>query len=217
MKAHTSSALARCLLSVAVLGAVASATMAAPPETPTAPAAPPAAPTATQSPPSAGSNVVGDVVSGPFKDLNLMKKDIPPVLVALDGKPYGPPVDGTCLGLAAEVLALDAVLGPDLDAPAQAGRQSSSIATKALTQASHSLVPYRSWIRKLSGAERRAERLAAALLTGTARRAFLKGLGAAQGCEPPASPLPRAPLESPERASEAGADQAPRRGLAGTP
>lgn len=227
MKAHTSSALARCLLGVAVLGAVAGTAMAVPPETPTAPAAtptaatpaaaPPAAPTTTQSPPSASSNVVGEVVSGPFKDLNLMKNDIPPVLVALEGKPYGPPVDGTCLGLAAEVLALDAVLGPDLDAPTRAGQQGSRSAAKALTQASHSLVPYRSWIRKLSGAEKRAERLAAALLTGTARRAFLKGLGAAQGCEPPAAPLPRAPLESPERASEAGADQAPRRGLAGTP
>lgn len=146
-----------------------------------------------------------------------MKKEIPPVLVALEGKPYGPPVDGTCAGLAAEVLALDAVLGPDLDALAPAGQQSRNSAAKALTQASHSLVPYRSWIRKLSGAERRAERLAAALLTGTARRAFLKGLGAAQGCEPPASPLPLAPVKSPERASGAGADQAPRRGLAGTP
>ncbi len=165
--------------------------------------------------------MVGEVVSGPLKDLNLVKKDIPPVLAALEGQPYKPPADATCTGLAKEVVALDEVLGPDLDAATDTGPSASRSAAKALTQASHSLVPYRSWIRKLSGAEKRAERLAAALLTGTARRAFLKGLGAAQGCEPPAAPLPgpvqRAPDESPERASGAGADQAPHRDLAGTP
>jgi len=123
------------------------------------------------------------------------------VLVALGGQPYSPPDDGTCNGLATEVTALDAVLGPDLDVLTKAGRPIGSTAAKALTQASHSLVPYRSWIRKLSGAEKRAERLAAALLAGTARRAFLKGLGVAQGCAPPAAPLPRVPATEPERAT----------------
>ncbi len=177
------------------------------PDTPPAPAAvtpsvtaPPATPA-----PSSGSTVVEDVVSGPFKDLNLMKKDIPPVLVDLHGQPYNPPEDGTCTGLASEVTALDAVLGPDLDVVTMSGRPAGNTAAKALTQASHSLVPYRSWIRKLSGAEKRAERLAAALLAGTARRAFLKGLGVAQGCAPPAAPLPRAPAVEPKRATTPGA------------
>jgi hypothetical protein len=134
-----------------------------------------------------------------------MKTDIPPVLVGLNGQPYSPPVDGTCTGLATEVTALDAVLGPDLDVVSKNGQPVSSKAAKALTQASHSLVPYRSWIRKLSGAEKRAERLAAALLAGTARRAFLKGLGVSQGCEPPAAPLPRAPAVEPEHATTPGA------------
>lgn len=188
MKPRTPSALALLLLGTAALGALAGTGMAAPPTSP--PATPPT-----------GDNVVGDVVSGPFQDLNLMKKEIPPVLLALEGQPYQPPADGTCSGLAAEVVALDAVLGPDLDTTAGTGQKGNRTAAKALTQASHSLVPYRSWVRKLSGAEKRAERLAAALLTGTARRAFLKGLGAAQGCAPPAAPLPRAPGASPERAS----------------
>jgi len=131
-------------------------------------------PPATPAPISNDSNVVGDVVSGPFQDLNLMKTDIPPVLLGLNGQPYNPPVDGTCTGLATEVTALDAV-------------------------------PYRNWIRKLSGAEKRAERLADALLAGTARRAFLKGLGVAQGCAPPAAPLPRVPAMEPERATTPGA------------
>ena len=125
-----------------------------------------AAPVAAPAKPS-GSTVVEEVVSGPFKDLNLVKQDIPPVLVDLNGQPYNPPEDGTCHGLATEVTALDAVLGPDLDVLTPAGKSTSSAAAKALTQASHSLVPYRSWIRKLSGAEKRAERLAAALLQQT--------------------------------------------------
>ena len=201
MKLRTGSLLIPLLLGTLVLAAVTNASppdnlpdnpLDMPPDTspdmspdrPPAPAAvtpsvtvPPATPV-----PSSGSTVVEDVVSGPFKDLNLVKKDIPPVLVDLHGQPYNPPEDGTCHGLATEVTALDAVLGPDLDVLTPAGKSTSSAAAKALTQASHSLVPYRSWIRKLSGAEKRAERLAAALLAGTARRAFLKGLGVAQGC-----------------------------------
>ena len=192
MKLRTGSFRVPLLLGTLALTVVANAS---PPDTP---------PPATPAPPS-GSTVVEEVVSGPFKDLNLMKQDIPPVLVGLHGQPYNPPEDGTCTGLASEVTALDAVLGPDLDVVTMSGRTAGNTAAKALTQASHSLVPYRSWIRKLSGAEKRAERLAAALLAGTARRAFLKGLGVAQGCAPPAAPLPRVPAVEPERATTPGA------------
>jgi hypothetical protein len=104
--------------------------------------------------------------------------------------PYSPPVDPGCAGLASEIAALDGILGADLDAAAATGRRGRSLAAKSLTQAAHSLVPYRSWVRKLSGAEKRDERLAAAIITGTTRRAYLKGLGSARGCAPPASPLP---------------------------
>ena len=228
MKLRTGSLLLPLLLGTRVLAAVTNASprdnppdnpLDMPPDTSpdmppdTSPDRPPAPATVTPSvtappatpAPSSGSTVVEDVVSGPFKDLNLVKKDIPPVLVDLHGQPYNPPEDGTCHGLATEVTALDAVLGPDLDVLTPAGKSTSSAAAKALTQASHSLVPYRSWIRKLSGAEKRAERLAAALLAGTARRAFLKGLGVAQGCAPPAAPLPRVPAMEPERAPAPGA------------
>lgn len=197
MKTRTPSTVLGVLVAVtAVSSTLLSAAIHATTETPPAKPAP-ATPTA--------GNAVGDVVSAPFQDLNLVKKDIPPVLAALEGQPYTPPVDGSCTGLATEVAALDAVLGPDADASGTAGQKGKSAAAKALTQASHSLVPYRSWVRKLSGAEKRAEQLAAALLTGTARRAFLKGLGAAQGCEPPAAPLPRGPAQSPDRNGKPGA------------
>ena len=137
-----------------------------------------------------GGGTVNQVVTAPFKDLNLVKTEVPPVLAALNGYPYAPPAEPGCEGIAKEVAALDEVLGSDLDAAAVAGKRGKSLATKSLTQAAHSLVPYRSWVRKLTGAEKRDERLAAAIITGTTRRAYLKGLGGAQGCAPPAAPLP---------------------------
>ncbi len=205
MKLRTGSLRVPLLLGTLALAVVVNASPEVSPATPTA-APPVTAPVATpeSATPSAGT-LVDEVVSGPFEDLNLVKTGIPPVLLDLHGQPYNPPVDGTCHGLAIEVTALDSVLGPDLDYFTQSGQSIRSKAAKALTQASHSLVPYRSWIRKLSGAERRADRLAAALVTGTARRAFLKGLGVAQGCAPPAAPLPRVPAMEPERATTPGA------------
>jgi hypothetical protein len=40
-----------------------------------------------------------------------------------------------------------------------------------------------------TGAESHARKLAMAIITGTARRAYLKGLGQAEGCSPPAARL----------------------------
>ena len=157
-------------------------------------------PPATATPPAgATGGAVGEVVSAPFKDLNLVKTQVPPVLAALNGYPYGPPTEAGCEALAKEIAALDEVLGSDLDAAAVAGKRGRSLAAKTLTQAAHSLVPYRSWVRKLSGAEKRDAQFAAALITGTTRRAYLKGLGSAQGCAPPAAPLPEPPPAEPQR------------------
>jgi hypothetical protein len=46
----------------------------------------------------------------------------------------------------------------------------------------------RSCIRKLSGAERRDRKVQEAIASGIARRSYLKGVGQARGCKPPAAP-----------------------------
>lgn len=133
----------------------------------------------------------------PLSDLNIVRAKIPPVLAAAQKAPYADPADRSCSALVADIEALDAALGADLDTPATAANPSliergSSAAGDAVVGAVRStaegVVPFRGWVRKLTGAERYAREVAAAIAAGTIRRAYLKGLGQAAGCKPPAAP-----------------------------
>lgn len=143
------------------------------------------------------ATTVGKAITTPLSDLNLVRADIAPVLIDAQKNPYGTPLDGSCQALAAEVVLLDGVLGADLDTPATAlnpslvERGSSAAqgaATGAIRRAAEDVIPFRGWVRKLSGAERYSRDVLAAIAAGTVRRAYLKGLGQAQGCESPAAP-----------------------------
>jgi hypothetical protein len=129
----------------------------------------------------------------PLQDLNVVRAEIPPVLQAAQKAPYAVPAERSCAALAADVQALDAVLGADLDTPSTT-RNPSLIergANDAIRNAAEGVIPFRGWVRRLTGAERYSREVAAAIAAGTVRRAYLKGLAQAGGCEPPASP--RAP------------------------
>ncbi len=141
---------------------------------------------------------VTQAVTSPLSDLNLVKADIPPVLLSAQAAPYALPVNATCPLLALDVQALDSVLGPDLDTPANAqnpgliergGREAGNAAVGAIRGAAEGVVPFRGWVRKLSGAERYSREVAAAIAAGTVRRAFLKGMGQNMGCQSPAAPI----------------------------
>lgn len=134
---------------------------------------------------------VADVAATPLNDLNVVHAEIPAVLAEAQKEPYSVPSDRSCASLEAGVRALDQVLGPDLDAPASASnpglieRGSSAVGTAAvdaLRRTAEGVVPYRGWVRKLSGAERYSKQVAAAIAAGTVRRAFLKGLRASTEC-----------------------------------
>jgi len=140
---------------------------------------------------------VAQAATAPLSDLNLLQPVIPPPLVAALKAPYTRPADGTCAGLAAEVKALDEVLGNDLDTADSPSNPSviergvyaaGDAAIGAVRGAAEGVVPLRSWVRKLSGAERHSKQVAAAVAAGVVRRSFLKGLGDAGGCEAPAGP-----------------------------
>jgi hypothetical protein len=127
----------------------------------------------------------------PLNDLNLVRTPIPDILLAAQKKPYGLPETPGCQVITDEIRKLDEVLGPDLDAAVddanrglieQGGEAAGAAAVDALQRTAEGVIPFRSWIRKISGAEQYSKRVASAIAAGTARRAFLKGLRVAKGC-----------------------------------
>jgi hypothetical protein len=137
-----------------------------------------------------GEKNVRDAATTPLSDLNVVRADIPPVLAAAQKAPYAVPADKACAALATDVQALDAALGADLDTPAT-GANPSLIergAADALRNTAEGVIPFRGWVRKLSGAERYSRDVAAAIAAGTIRRAYLKGIAQAGGCAAPAAP-----------------------------
>jgi hypothetical protein len=137
------------------------------------------------------SKRVTTAATTPLSDLNLVSTPIPPVLLDARQQPYAmPPVTG-CDALAEAVAALDEVLGPDVDAskdkadPDLMERGSEAVgdaAVGAIQGAAAGVLPFRGWLRRLSGADKRDKEVRASIDAGQARRGFLKGLRAAQGC-----------------------------------
>jgi hypothetical protein len=137
------------------------------------------------------SDKVASAAVTPLNDLNLVNAPIPEALQAAQRAPYALPADRACIALSKEILKLDEVLGADLDAPAsestrgliaRGSESAQGAAIGALQRTAEGVIPFRGWVRKLSGAERYSNRVAAAIAAGTVRRAFLKGLSAAQKC-----------------------------------
>lgn len=139
----------------------------------------------------------GQAVAAPLTDLNLVRAEIPPVLAAAAKGPYAQPAEWGCAAFAAEIAELDAALGADLDTPVTAANPSliergvnlaTDTAVRQVRAMTTAVVPFRNWVRKLSGAERYSKEVSAAIAAGTIRRAYLKGLGRAENCPAPAAP-----------------------------
>lgn len=147
---------------------------------------------------SRGSDAaLAQAATTPLSDLNLVRAQIPPVLAAALKAPYAMPADASCATLAADVQALDAVLGADLDSAPTASNPSlvergasatGSAVVGAVRDSAEGVIPFRGWVRKLTGAERYAREVAAAITAGAVRRGYLKGLGQSAGCAAPAAP-----------------------------
>lgn len=144
---------------------------------------------------------LAEAATSPLNDLNLVKAKIPPVLLEARHAPYARPADCKALGL--QLQGLNEVLGQDLDSPRGAGEPDwfgkagdafGDAAVSGLRGATEGLLPFRGWIRKLSGAERYNREVTAAVAAGLARRAYLRGLGQGMNCELPApEPVPQSP------------------------
>ncbi|MGJ7913953.1 hypothetical protein ACI48D_00545 [Massilia sp. LXY-6] len=134
---------------------------------------------------------MGSAAAAPLKDLGISKEEIPAVLEKAKDNPYRMPAGRSCAAIAREIRELDEALGPDYDAPAVETKESladkasdvaEDQAVGAVQRTAEGLIPFRSWVRKLSGAERHSKHVAASLTAGSVRRAFLKGLASSQHC-----------------------------------
>ena len=136
---------------------------------------------------------VEGAVTTPLRDLNVMKTKIPPILLKTLEDPYArPPRGWKCSTLATLIRPLDAALGPDLDQVAPGDEnlleRGKSTALGAAADFASDAIPFRGWVRKLTGAESHDKLVLSAIVAGDVRRAYLKGLGEARGCAQPASP-----------------------------
>lgn len=138
-----------------------------------------------------------EAATQPLSDLNVRREQIPLVLLQARSNPYDRRNLNRCSTIAAEVRRLDEALGPDRDEPSlpdgstlseRMQDEIASAALRAIQDATTDFIPYRSWIRALSGAQARSREVQDAVEAGRLRRAFLKGLGMKENCAPPASP-----------------------------
>ena len=138
-----------------------------------------------------------DAAMSPLEDLNLKRDPIPPVLAAIKS-PYDLPEDVSCTDITLMLADLDAALGPDWDTEDPDERlrtekladSASQAALDTVASEASSLIPFRSLVRRASGAYAYQKKYNLAYKIGAQRRAYLKGIGLAKDCPYPARPAP---------------------------
>lgn len=123
------------------------------------------------------------MVSGDGGGLGISGPKTPAELQAIVTAPYALSSPPSCVGMAREIADLDALLGPDVDILAEARNGTS----QALGAAMRGVIPYRWVMRLMTGAGGDDRRLRQAILAGTARRSFLKGVRRGMVCPTAAS------------------------------
>ncbi len=138
----------------------------------------------------------------PFRDIGLIRPEIPLMLRNLD-YPYATATLTDCPAVIREIGALDAVLGPESYQPGpnrniwdRSGDFVENQTIQAAEDTASDVIPFRSWVRRISGASRAERDALRAVANGQQRRTFLRGFGASLGCPnmvpPPPSQTPRA-------------------------
>lgn len=165
------------------------------PQQATAPSTPEESPSSEASsanqPVSANEKKFVSAVTAPLNDLNIVKAPIPAILKKAQEGTYALPADNSCAALSHEIDELDAALGADIDTPStdknpslieRGANAGGDMASGAIRRTTEGIIPFRGWIRKLSGAERYAREVSASITAGSLRRSYLKGVRQATGC-----------------------------------
>jgi hypothetical protein len=129
------------------------------------------------------------ILTQPFNDFNLTRTEIPAKLSGITPAPYAPLSPSGCPEMTAEIGELDKILGPDLqgektesEKPIISMESAERTARSTARGAASSWIPFRGFVRELTGAERHARAVREAVLAGMVRRAYLKGLAEALQC-----------------------------------
>lgn len=117
-------------------------------------------------------------------------KEAPAKLIAVQGDPYSLAGLRKCAAIQQEIVELDEVLGPDVNETEEESRDKKRERTAGRVAGSvaGSIIPFRSLIGEITGANAERRRYAEAVYAGTVRRGFLKGVGLERGCKAPARP-----------------------------
>jgi hypothetical protein len=140
---------------------------------------------------------VAGAAAVPFRDVGLIRPEIPLLLRNLD-YPYSTATLTDCPAVARELASLDAVLGPESFQPGpdrnvwdRSGDFVEQQTIQAAEDAVADAIPFRSWVRRISGASRAERDALRAFSNGQQRRTFVRGFGASLGCPnmiPPPAP-----------------------------
>ena len=149
-----------------------------------------------QTPDRSGTANMRNAVSAPLHDLNILRQGIPPVLTSAVADPYAPPTPLSCGLLARDIAELDLALGADFNEPGtpqtpSLTRNNGHIALALVQSGARLLLPYSGLVSTVTGARRHDQQIIEAITAGSVRRAYLKGLGEAYRCPPPALPAHR--------------------------
>jgi hypothetical protein len=168
--------------------------------------------TKVQTTSEANRESIAGAAKAPLRDLNVIRTQVPDVLVQALAEPYDRPKTKKCQELISLIQPLDEALGPDIDIPPTEEERSAMergrpMALGAVAGLASDAIPFRGAVRYLTGAAKHDEYVQSAILAGSARRAYLKGLGEARGCKPPATPSHVRAGSTPPAAVNAGIDR----------
>ena len=139
---------------------------------------------------------VSDAAYIPLRDVGLMRPEIPLLLRNLQ-YPYSTATLTDCNAVTREIAQLDGVLGPESYQPGpnrniwdRSGDFVEEQTIEAAESTAQDLIPFRSWVRRISGASRAEREALRAVANGQQRRTFVRGYGASLGCPAMIPPPP---------------------------
>jgi hypothetical protein len=145
---------------------------------------------------------VTDAAASPLRDVGILRPEIPDLIETLRYPYASATLSAGCPAILYQIGQLDAVLGNESYQPGEEttlsdrGMEAAQDAAVDLARDATDVIPFRGWVRRVSGASSAERRAARAVELGHTRRAFLRGYGAALGC-PGVTPAPPPPEPSP--------------------